>query len=635
MFSSMFQSNSTLTRRTKNYDFKVSQILPFLAPALMALLLFGAGCGKREGIVAKVGTKVITTEEFKDVMIKRYRNEEFASRRNLEDRKSILRDIIDNKLKLQDAYQLGLDSDSTISASADESLKQASIQELYRIAIMDEVIPPEAIRAYYDKMGEEIRARHILFRTLVDLEEHEKALVWEKAEDAMAKLKAGADFDSLAMEVSEDATTAQNGGDLGYFSWGKMVDEFQEVAFALEVGQTSDIVESTYGLHIIKLEDRRLVEQQKSFEEEKENILMQLRRVFQDDLNKRAEEYLNILKEEYGLTYDYANIQKILNKVSDPSVPRNNSFFADFSAEEKQWIVATLKDDTLRVTDLDEEIARVGRPPQWRDQRSIIKMIETMVLPDFLAKNAKERGLTKVESAQKAYMNALETEMIRKAEMIQVDEKIDLSDSTLLVYYQDHLVDFMTDSTVEIQEIFILVDEEKGHDKAFAEKIAKRAKRGENFTRLVKKYSGRQSTLKKNGKIGPINSRQYGAMGRGAFALKVGEIAGPIQMGRQGYSIYKLLKKTPSKVRPFEECKPQAERQVKMVQGDELRQTWLEDLEKRHPVTIYEDRLMSILPPPEVAEEDTSQVKEPGVKTSKELKLRETIPIQKKKKEGN
>lgn len=623
------RSHQMITHLITHHNMGKSKIVPFLAPILMALLFFGAGCGKREGIVAKVGSMVITADEFKDVMIKRYRNEEFASRRNIEDRKSVLRNIIDNKLKLQDAYQLGLDKDSTVLATANEAQKMASIQELYRVAIMDAVIPETEIREQYDKMGEEIRTRHILFRTLVDLEEHEKKQVWEKAEDAMKKLKEGADFDSLARAISEDVTTAQNGGDLGYFTWGKMVDEFQKAAFALKVGEMSDIVESSYGLHIIKLEDRRPVKERKSFADEKENILMQLRQAHQDELNKKAEEYLNVLKDKYGLTYDYINIQKILDKVSDPSVPRNNSFFSDFTEEEKQWIVATLKNDTIRVTDLDAEIAKTGRPPQWRDQKSIIQMVERMVMPDFLAENAKERGLTKTEAAKKAYRESFESEMIMRAEKIQVDEKMDMSDSTLMAYYNGHLEEFMTDSTVEVQEIFIMVDEEKGHDKAYADRIAKRAKSGENFTKLVQKYSDRKSTLNKNGKIGPINSRQYGAIGKGAFSLKIGEIAGPVEMGKNGFSIYKLLDKTPAKVRPFEESKPQVERQVSMAQGEELRTTWMERLEKRYPITIYDNRLMKVLPPPEIAEEDSSQVKE--TMPTKELKVKEVIPIDKSK----
>ncbi len=598
--------------------------LPYLAPLFLAVVLFIGGCGKKQDIVAKAGKMVITADEFKDHLLKRYRTVELASRRTLEDRKREVRQLVENKLKLQDAYRLGLDKDSLVLAKAHETEKQAAIQELYKVEIMDKIIPPDAVKKYYDKMGEEIRARHILLKTYVDMTDSEKDTVRARAERVYQQLLNGADFDSLAKAVSEDVTTAQRGGDLGYFTWGKMVDEFQEAAFALKVGEMSGIVESPYGYHIIKLEDRRVNEKRKPFAEVEEEIRMNLRRQYQEDLNKAAQAYLDSLKAARGLKFDYANIQKILDKVSDPNVPRNQSYFSNFTDEEKQWVVATMGADTIRVKELEAEIAKTGRPPKWRDQKAIVKMVERMVLPDLLFDRAKELGLLKHQSVKDAFKNTLETEMIRRVEEIQVDDKIDLSEPKLLTYYKDHTDEFMTDSTVTVQEIYVLIDEKKGKNKAFAQKLAERARNGENFTKLVRKYSERKSALGRDGKIGPITSRQYGAMGKAAFALEVGEISDPIKMGRRGWSVIKLLEKNPARVKPFEECRKQVERAYRRQQSEKLRTAWMDDLEKRYPVTIYEEKLMAILPPPEKTEKDTTTTTKPEPKIT-------TIPIDKNK----
>lgn len=69
------------------------------------------------------------------------------------------------------------------------------------------------------------------------------------------KIEAGEDFAELATEYSEDPGSASNGGSLGYFSRGKMVPEFEEVAFNLEVGEVSEPVQSQFGFHIIKVDD--------------------------------------------------------------------------------------------------------------------------------------------------------------------------------------------------------------------------------------------------------------------------------------------------------------------------------------------------------------------------------------------
>lgn len=125
------------------------------------------------------------------------------------------------------------------------------------------VLPADLQRYYNDNISlyqtpEEIRASHILLNTAGK----EEATVRAQAEDLLKQLEAGADFAMLATEFSEDTGTAINGGDLDYFSRGRMVPEFETAAFALEPGQTSSIVQTQYGFHIIKLVDRKPAETQ-------------------------------------------------------------------------------------------------------------------------------------------------------------------------------------------------------------------------------------------------------------------------------------------------------------------------------------------------------------------------------------
>ncbi len=100
---------------------------------------------------------------------------------------------------------------------------------------------------------DQVGASHILFKTGPDQDEEE---VRKKAEAVLAQAKAGADFAELARQNSED-TSAENGGDLGLFGRGQMVPEFENAAFALQEGEVSDLVRSTYGFHIIKLNSRQ------------------------------------------------------------------------------------------------------------------------------------------------------------------------------------------------------------------------------------------------------------------------------------------------------------------------------------------------------------------------------------------
>jgi peptidyl-prolyl cis-trans isomerase D len=121
------------------------------------------------------------------------------------------------------------------------------------------VVPAADIeRAYNDGIdqyttAEQVRASHILLKT----EGKDDATVKAKAEDVLKQAKAGADFAELAKKYSEDEGSGKNGGDLDYFGRGRMVPEFDQVAFALQPGQMSDLVKTQFGYHIIKLVDKK------------------------------------------------------------------------------------------------------------------------------------------------------------------------------------------------------------------------------------------------------------------------------------------------------------------------------------------------------------------------------------------
>jgi parvulin-like peptidyl-prolyl isomerase len=91
---------------------------------------------------------------------------------------------------------------------------------------------------------EQVHARHILVETE------------EEAQTVLARLEAGEDFVSLAKELSTDESTREDGGDLGWLPRGVMVPEFEEAAFALQPGETGDIVQTSFGYHIILVEER-------------------------------------------------------------------------------------------------------------------------------------------------------------------------------------------------------------------------------------------------------------------------------------------------------------------------------------------------------------------------------------------
>jgi peptidyl-prolyl cis-trans isomerase D len=120
-------------------------------------------------------------------------------------------------------------------------------------------IPEQELRQYYDKNAErfskpeQVHARHILLK--IDGKNEEE--VKKQAEDLVKQLRAGADFAALAQKYSDDPGSKARGGDLGFFSKGRMIPEFEKAAFSLKVNEISDPIKSQFGYHIIQVLEKQ------------------------------------------------------------------------------------------------------------------------------------------------------------------------------------------------------------------------------------------------------------------------------------------------------------------------------------------------------------------------------------------
>jgi peptidyl-prolyl cis-trans isomerase D len=144
------------------------------------------------------------------------------------------------------------------------------------------------IKDYYEehldtfKEKKQIRARHILFKLPENASKEEEEKVKKKALEVLKKAKEGQDFAELAKKYSE-GPTAKDGGDLGYFSENQMVKPFEEAAFKLKKGQISDLVRTSFGYHIIKVEDIKEA-RTKSLDQVREQIVAEMVKTATSDL---------------------------------------------------------------------------------------------------------------------------------------------------------------------------------------------------------------------------------------------------------------------------------------------------------------------------------------------------------------
>ena len=161
------------------------------------------------------------------------------------------------------AFSFKIEEGGFTEATYREDIRQQrSAQRMVSEGILPTIeISDEEVQEFYDanidkmRIPEQVRARHILIGLKPDDEDARK-VAEKKIAAVQQELEAGANFALLAVERSEGPSATQ-GGDLGFFGRGQMVLPFEEAAFALQPGEISDVVETQFGLHIIKVEERR------------------------------------------------------------------------------------------------------------------------------------------------------------------------------------------------------------------------------------------------------------------------------------------------------------------------------------------------------------------------------------------
>lgn len=199
-------------------------------------------------VIAKVGEKTITQSDLDQAM--KDLAQQFANFPEAQRKARALDSLIDIYVLSQKADAAGMDDEPTMKSRLDllraRALHNAWFQDKIQNTVSD-----EALKTRFDAevkkapRQQEVSARHILVKT----EEEAKAII--------AELEAGADFVELA-KTKSTGPSGPKGGDLGYFTKGRMVPEFETAAFAIEKGDfTKEPVKTQFGFHIIKVEDKR------------------------------------------------------------------------------------------------------------------------------------------------------------------------------------------------------------------------------------------------------------------------------------------------------------------------------------------------------------------------------------------
>jgi parvulin-like peptidyl-prolyl isomerase len=224
-----------------------------------------------EGLAALVNDQPITTADYQKqvAQVEAFFTQEGLDVESAEGRerlaqarRQVLEQMIDQELIRQAAAEMGVSiSQAQLQSSIQEIIDQSGGQEEFEQSLqamgttyedfqqmlLDQLLSEAvygAVTASISTTAEQVHARHILVSTR------------ERAEEVLTRLQAGEDFAYLAREYSEDISSRETGGDVGFFPRGVMPPEVEEVAFTAEIGEVSGVVESQFGFHVIQVLER-------------------------------------------------------------------------------------------------------------------------------------------------------------------------------------------------------------------------------------------------------------------------------------------------------------------------------------------------------------------------------------------
>lgn len=238
-------------------------------------------------VLATVGPREITQKDVENLI--NHLDPRTASQFTSEDgKKTLLQELINQELVYLDALDKGMDNDEIYKIEAEKAKENVLKQYAINTILSTVTVSEEEIEGMYENNKSSfvnpgsVRANHILVDTM------------EKANEISNQIKAGKSFEAAAKEYSS-CPSAEQGGDLGFFTRGRMVPEFEEAAFQMDKGEISGPVKTQFGYHLIQVTDKK-GESIKSLDEVRGQLKNQILAQKQQDAYHAA---INELKGKY------------------------------------------------------------------------------------------------------------------------------------------------------------------------------------------------------------------------------------------------------------------------------------------------------------------------------------------------
>ena len=415
-----------------------------------------------------------------------------------------------------------------------------------------------------------IRVSHILIRYTFDGKPdtaRAKAII----DTVYRKLKNGDNFDKLVHQYSMDEGSAVKNGDIGFISRRQTVIPFDEAAFNLKkVGDTSGIVKTQFGYHIIKLTDK---EAYPSFDKDKDELLKVFKR---GQYYQEFDKLIDSLITRYNLV-ENKSLVNYISSITDTSVHGFN--IESLPDSIKNSILYTLPDKKVTLNDFLQMASNQKTGANVKNLGFAFKITFERIAGTYLIIKDAEKRLQN-DSSFVALMNDYKNGLIIfKLQQDEIWNKLKPDSSALLEYYTKNTDKYKWPDRVQFTELFTKKD-------SLIQKYQNMINNGDNFDTLCAKYTERPGYKKSRG-CWALRDKNSNNLYQLAWKMEHPGQFSNIIKNSNGYSIIRLDKKDSTRTKTFEEAKAEVSNDYHEMRTEQLKNAYTEKLNKKFKPVIY------------------------------------------------
>lgn len=419
-----------------------------------------------------------------------------------------------------------------------------------------------------------VQASHILIAKSGKGENSDNETKLEFANQILERIKAGEDFEKLAGEYSEDPGSKAQNGNLGYFARRQMVQPFDYAAFNLKIGEVSDIVETQFGYHIIKVLDNT---EYPDFESEKKS----LRDLYEK--TRKEIDYDNLIT-EYSKEVKLVMHDEVLKTVtSNSSYKFDESYWeSDIHKNNGNNVLFTI--GGLKYTTDSLISFAMNNPKIFGQQANENKIIE--LLNEYKNEKVLEYKAESLVHDDKQFADLMEEYkngiMIFRLQEDEVWNRMKMDSTEMVKFYEKNKENYVWPNRVQYAELFTTSD-------SLAERYLQMLKDGAGFDSIAAKYSEKPKT-KNPSKDGLIDAKTN-ELSKVAYQLnKEGDYSDKIK-DINGWSIVKLIKKEDARIKTYEEARTEVASAYQDLESKQLEEGYISRLENIYKPELFYDKL--------------------------------------------